>query len=204
LDKCLSCGGPSVYARRLCRSCYDRGIEGRGIWPPRIAVSDEERFLAQTRVSADISPHVTTNCILWTGWRNERGYGRCRFRGVKWVAHRAAWVLRNGEIPPGVEVCHKCDNPPCVNVEHLFLGTHRDNMHDMSQKGRCTPVFGGCHWKAKLNEEKVRRAFQLHHEGWTGRRIAAELGVGESAMSSVLSRKVWAHVQLESQLTRED
>jgi HNH endonuclease len=74
-------------------------------------------------------------CIEWTKFRL-RGYGLQKFRGKTRLAHRVAWMLANGEIPDGLCVLHRCDNPPCVNVDHLFLGTHADNVADKMAKGR--------------------------------------------------------------------
>lgn len=68
-----------------------------------------------------------------------RGYGIMRVRGKVLKTHRIAWELANGPIPDGLSVCHSCDNPPCCNVEHLFLGTHADNMADMIAKKRDRP-----------------------------------------------------------------
>lgn len=73
-------------------------------------------------------------CWLWPVV-GANGYGMFRRRGV-WGAHRIAWVYTHGDIPPGMHVCHRCDVPNCINPEHLFLGTHTDNMRDMLSKGR--------------------------------------------------------------------
>jgi len=76
------------------------------------------------------------DCLVFTGSRNKAGYGVTQFQNYKSVAHRIAYALTNGPIPKGLLVCHKCDNPPCINPEHLFLGTHKDNALDMHAKGR--------------------------------------------------------------------
>lgn len=75
-------------------------------------------------------------CLVFTGSCNEHGYGRIYFAGGLMKAHRFAWITAFGPIPAGLHVLHHCDNPPCCNPEHLFLGTHQDNMADMDSKDR--------------------------------------------------------------------
>jgi len=74
-------------------------------------------------------------CWLWTGSTGRGGYGQLSYAGKYQRAHRVAWILTFGEIPPGMFVLHRCDVPPCCRPDHLFLGTQRDNIHDMLQKG---------------------------------------------------------------------
>ena len=78
-------------------------------------------------------------CWLWRGTKIQTGYGRVRALGQKKAAHRAAWEEANGPIPAGMVICHRCDNPGCVNPAHLFAGTHQDNTRDMISKGRDRP-----------------------------------------------------------------
>jgi hypothetical protein len=77
-----------------------------------------------------------TPCLEWTGGTVKGGYGRTRRGGKAVLIHRWAWEQEHGPIPPGMKVLHHCDNPPCYEVEHLFLGTQRDNVQDMVSKGR--------------------------------------------------------------------
>ena len=68
-----------------------------------------------------------TSCIEYDGCKDRDGYGRKTVNRFTWYAHRYAWTMENGEIPPGVSVRHRCDNPPCINVDHLFLGTQLED-----------------------------------------------------------------------------
>jgi general stress protein YciG len=88
----------------------------------------------------------TETCWLWRGPRMGRGYGRCGVWGLPAQAYRAAFLLTYGEIAPGAFICHHCDNPPCVRPDHLFAGTHKDNMDDCRRKGR---FYKGPTWNAK-------------------------------------------------------
>lgn len=80
--------------------------------------------------------HFGPTCWEWIGAPGSGGYGQRRFEGKPTGAHRVSWIMENGPIPNGLWVLHKCDNPPCVRPDHLFLGTHVDNMVDMTAKGR--------------------------------------------------------------------
>jgi len=101
--------------------------------PPRPSIGTEEFlkiFLEK------ILPDQKTNCWNWLGSRDGHGYGRIGVQSKRWSAHRLAWTMHNGPVPPGLHVLHKCDNPSCVNPNHLWLGSHADNMIDRERKGR--------------------------------------------------------------------
>lgn len=80
-------------------------------------------------------------CWEWFGGASADGYGRFTHKGRKLLAHRVSWEVHSGSIPRGMLVLHRCDNPPCVNPSHLFLGTHKDNAQDRERKGRRRPYF---------------------------------------------------------------
>lgn len=84
---------------------------------------------------------MSTECWVWNGTRNKHGYGvkQTRIERGRWrtrLTHRLAYEWANGPIPKGMSICHHCDNPPCCNPAHLFIGTHKDNVHDAIRKGR--------------------------------------------------------------------
>ena len=88
------------------------------------------------RFWGNVYPGQADDCWEWHGTLRADGYGQIRIGASNVLAHRLAWQLAVGPIPDDLCVLHRCDNPPCVNPDHLWLGTHADNMHDMFAKGR--------------------------------------------------------------------
>lgn len=145
-----------------------------------------QKFLA--KFWSRVDKKDATSCWLWLGGTNDAGYGQVWDQAKMAKAHRISWELTYGSIPEGVFVCHSCDNPPCVNPNHLFLGTNADNMHDMVVKGRSS--HGIDKVDAKLNEEKVRHIRNSSMFGWE---LAELFGVHTSTIYCARNRTTWKH-----------
>jgi hypothetical protein len=107
------------------------------------------------------------------------------------LAHRLAWEYAYGPIPDGLQVLHRCDNPPCINPEHLWLGTNVDNMADRQRKGRTAHTCGSRAGNAKLTEDDIPAIILMRG---TQKQIAEVFGVSRSLIGAILQRKVWPHV----------
>ena len=135
------------------------------------------------------------DCILWAGARKPNGYGQRRLPGGRFTsAHRQAWVEAHGPIPAGMVVMHRCDNPPCVNVDHLMLGTQADNLADMRRKGRAGrgAARGEAAPSAKLTWVQVESIRQRVANGERPIDLAAEFGLSRSSVHSIVHYKTWA------------
>ena len=131
---------------------------------------------------------LKTGCLVWTGGRYAKStYGAIVYKGQKHRAHRLSWIAQRGEIPKGLLVCHACDNPACIAIEHLFLGTAKDNMADMRRKGRGR-------YRSKLSLEEVVRVKRLLADGMTMASVARETGVAYASVFAIKSGKNWRGV----------
>lgn len=135
-----------------------------------------------------------TGCWVWTAFIH-KGYGRIRFGDAMRYAHRVSYQWYTGEDPRGLCVCHHCDNPKCVNPDHLFLGIYQDNMDDMVSKGRHRGGSqpGEKNPSSKLTEERVLKVVgMLPH--MNNKQIAAHLKgkVTHSSISNIRRGKTWA------------
>ncbi len=128
-------------------------------------------------------------CIEYTGSRNWDGYGVFTFGGVQYKAHRASYEETIGHIPPGMCVLHKCDNPPCVNPDHLFLGTNRDNQNDKVEKNR--QAKGESNGVSRLKHSDV---VYLRTSNKPFSVLLREFGLAESHLMRILNGQCWKHV----------
>lgn len=132
-----------------------------------------------------------TGCWNWTGYVCPReGYGYLSVKDRNTKANRASYVAFKGEIEGGLMVCHSCDNRMCVNPDHLFLGTAKDNIGDCVRKGR--NARGERQHLAKLNEDSVR---SIREDGESTREeLVKRYRVSKSAIAAVITRRTWKHI----------
>jgi hypothetical protein len=132
------------------------------------------------------------SCWEWIGTLHVTGYGIIKNNRKHILSHILSWELHKGERN-GLCVLHKCDNRKCVNPEHLFLGTRIDNNRDRDLKGR--GPRGERNWPAKLKSEDIPKIRQMYAEGYLQTEIAKQFGVSQGAISGVVNRTTWSHIQ---------
>lgn len=143
-------------------------------------------------------PDAVTGCWPWLGPFTRGNYGCVFFMGKTYRANRVSYLLHKGDIRDGFIVCHKCDNPSCVNPDHLFLGTYKDNNLDMHAKGRAPKsnrkIAGESNVWAKLTDSCVKEIRRLVAEGITKAEVGRKFGIRDSHVCKIVQRKLWAHV----------
>lgn len=159
------------------------------------------------RFNAKWIPEPYSGCWLWTGSVKSSTipgtlvYGEIHYMKKLMLAHRASWLLHKGEIPNGLDVLHHCDTPLCVNPDHLWLGTQKDNVDDMIKKGRKFIARGERAGSAKLTEDEVRQIRSLYRPGKAPFKndfgiyeLARQFGVSSSCVWSIIKGHWWRHV----------
>lgn len=142
-----------------------------------------------------VYPEPNTSCWLYLGSYSKEGYGRLTaeyFNGFR-STHRFSYFIHKGEFDRDMCVLHKCDNPSCVNPDHLFLGTNNENMADMVRKGRA--ARGTRNIKAKLNESQVLEIRKQHQQGVSRKELSLKFGIGKTQTAYIIKNKSWAFVQ---------
>ncbi len=151
--------------------------KAKGINRPRITGESFDNWVEEPNASG---------CTLWNGGKTGAGYGEWREKGIRWLAHRFAWIRANGPIPDGLQVRHFCDTPACVNPAHMSLGTFKDNMNDKFARGRHRGA------PAMVNSNDLRWISYLRSLGATHQRIADIIGkVKRSAIKTICLRQGW-------------
>lgn len=140
-----------------------------------------------------------TDCWWWTASLNNKGYGQFWLEGKMWRAHRASWELHVGGIPEGMCVLHKCDNPTCINPEHLFLGTQLENIEDRDTKGRqvAGTSLGERHGMTSLTESQVLDIRAMYKTGrYKQKTLADQYGLTKATAHNIIKGKTWSHLPI--------
>lgn len=189
---CQGCSAEFSVSTARLRQTSARGFVIRFCSKPCMVAQQRATNLREY-FNARVDRSSADGCWPWTGTLNVTGYGNGHCNSKRFLSHRLGFELANGPIPDGMEVCHRCDNPRCVRPDHLFLGTHAENMADMSKKGRS--ARGERNGIAKLTANAAREIRRLVSMGEMKIEIAKRFGVGESVVRSIAKRKRWAHVE---------
>lgn len=183
----MDCGAPvTTGSGARCRPCH---------YASRLT-SIEQRFWAKVSI-----PEGQNGCWLWLAGTSPMGYGRIQLPRAGGVifAHRMSWILTKGPIPEGMFVCHHCDNPPCVNPTHLFLGTARDNIRDCITKGRfkfLRPSLGVTNCNAKLTPERVIELRHRYARGETLSSLSRSFKMARSSLRWAVNGRSWKAVSV--------
>ena len=180
-------------AHGLCNSHSLQRLKGDDLRPLQTqhhGLTEEARFLKRVIVKSK------DECWEWTGSRNQKNWhGQWRSKaGAIELTHRASWRLFKSEVPGGLFVLHKCDNPICVNPNHLFLGTQSDNLKDMWIKGRARPAtsLGEKHGMSKITAEMVA---EIRSSSDSGVELARRLGITATTVCDIRKRRTWRHIE---------
>ncbi len=155
----------------------------------------------ENRFWPNVDKRGPDECWNWTASRQGTNamYGVVFMNGRKVGAHRVSWILNNGEIPEGLEVCHKCDNPLCCNPAHLWLGTHQQNMHDRTAKKRNNSPTGSRNFNCRLKESDIPKILHLKKQGVSDINIGNKFGVSGPTINGIV--KGWRWKQVPRQLS---
>ena len=169
------------------------------------ALVDEKQAEAIERFWSKVNKNTKTGCWEWEKCLTDSGYGIVRIHYKAYRAHRLAWQIERGDIPEGLCVLHKCDNRKCVNPDHLFLGTKKDNTLDMMKKGRhkYIPHFGEDAGTAKLTWDQIKKIRLFYKKengsfgkgknsgGITQKEVAVKFGVSQALIGMIVREEIW-------------
>ena len=155
-----------------------------------------DRFWSKVNKDGPTMPHMDSPCWEWTGSKHLQGYGRQRVEGKIRLTHRLSALYAGiiSDIDDGDCVCHSCDNPVCVNPDHLWRGSQIENTADRHQKGRDAKQKGSDHGKSKLSEKDIFHIKNLLKAGASQTNVAKKFGVTRSTICHIASGRTWRHV----------
>lgn len=184
------CGNTTIYQCRI----YGHGISSCVLHDKRQGIVKRKRASKYMPLKDRFELNIfysPDGCWYWLGTFLNNGYGIIRLNYAVIGAHRVSYELYKGPIPDGLFVLHTCDNKLCVNPNHLYAGTHMQNMMDALERGRFHPVKGSNHCRAKVNEEDV---FEIRASEKTTNELAEIYNVTPRAIAQIKDRTNWKHL----------
>jgi hypothetical protein len=185
IKKCAKCDN-KIHARGLCNTHYRRlqsnNELGKRLYSGHLSIEERLELLSE-RITE-------SGCQIWKYSLNKQGYGKIQINSKTHRAHRLAYETYIGEIPEGFSVCHTCDVRSCINPDHLFIGTTKDNAMDMVNKDR--QAKGKKVASSKLSEEDI---IKIRSDERSQRKIAVDYNVSQLTISNVKTNKWWKHVK---------
>jgi hypothetical protein len=151
---------------------------------PHFVNTFDDDFLQEKTITV-----AESGCMIWMGGTVKGGYGKTSHKRKSLLAHRAIWEARKGGIPEGKILCHHCDVPACVNPNHLFLGTHKDNTADMFAKGR--EKVGEAHGSSRLSDKDV---IYIRTSNDSCKQLMDRFGIHSRTIHQIKSGETWKHL----------
>lgn len=167
------------------RRCRDGRIR------PRVIPASVPELLLRTN---KVQRGFDSPCWEWIGSTSPKGYPVFSISGKTLQVHRAVWEHANGIIPKGLCACHRCDNPLCINPNHIFIGTRADNNFDRDSKGRHVALRGESHGMHRLTEEQIKEIRLLASQGIPHTHLERKFDLSGGHVGQIVHRKIWRHV----------
>ncbi len=152
--------------------------------------------LTKERIEQNVVRVPESGCWIWDGAVSSSGYGKLRSKYTQHTAHKVSYEVFKGPIQPGKYVCHHCDVRACVNPEHLFLGSPKENQQDMAKKMR--HAYGDRNGNSKLSEDQAKSILSMRNSGKTKTSVGDAFGVSRVAVAKIWSGALWSHLQKEA------
>lgn len=183
--------GRSIHARGWCKKHYAKwSMHGDATTTLRLVSGTVEERLRHHGWDTTAS-----GCWEFRSGAMKSGHCRIRMNGKHVLVHRLSYETWVGPIPEGQLIRHKCDNPPCMNPDHLEPGTHQDNRDDVMARGNPTFKRGSDHYASKVDEDQVRAIRAGYTSGNSLVSLSLEYGLSTSAIKKIADRRSWKHVE---------